>query len=277
LLGGAGMEEQALGRWEASLRHLRRAAELDPRSALSATRTATTLLLLRRFPEAQAEAERGLALAPTNIAMTFLRALVAIGQGDLAGAHAVIHAALPRVDPDALLAFFGTIEDLYWVLDDGQQRRLLTLPPSVYDGDRGTWAIVRAQTYWLRGDTAKARVYGDSAQLVFADQLRAAPGDARHVQRGLALAYLGRKAEAIQEGKRGVTLWPVSRDANIGPYQQHQLVRIYLLVGEPEKALDQLELLLRIPSWLTPGRLRIDPNFAPLRGNPRFERLLRSP
>jgi eukaryotic-like serine/threonine-protein kinase len=274
LLGGAGLEEQALGRWEASLQHLRRAAELDPRSALSAQRTAITLLLLRRFPEAQAEAERGLALAPTNIAMTFLRTLVAIGQGDLAGAQAVVRAALPRVDPDALLAFFGTIEDLYWVLDDAQQRRLLTLPPSVYDGDRGTWAIVRAQTYWLRGDTAKARVYGDSAQLVFADQLRVAPGDARHVQRGLALAYLGRKAEAIQEGKRGVTLWPVSRDANIGAYQQHQLVRIYLLVGEPEKALDQLEPLLRIPSFLTPGRLRIDPNFAPLRGNARFERLV---
>jgi tetratricopeptide (TPR) repeat protein len=146
LLGGAGLAEQALGRWEASLQHLRRAAELDPRSALSAQRTASTLLLLRRFPEAQAEAERGLALAPTNLAMTFLRALVAIGQGDLAGAQAVVRAALPRVDPDALLAFFGTIEDLYWVLDDAQQRRLLTLPPSVYDGDRGTWAIVRAQT-----------------------------------------------------------------------------------------------------------------------------------
>ena len=274
LLGGAGLAEQALGRWEASLQHLRRAAELDPRSALSAMRTAITLLLLRRFPEAQAEAERGLALAPTNITTTALRALVAIGQGDLAGAQAVIRAALPKVDPDALLAFFGTIEDLYWVLDDAQQRRLLTLPPSAYDGDRGTWAIVRAQTYWLRGDTAKARMYGDSAQLVFADQLRVAPGDARHVQRGLALAYLGRKAEAIQEGKRGVALWPISRDANIGPYQQHQLVRIYLLLGEPEKALDQLEPLLRIPSFLSPGRLRIDPSFVPLRGNPRFERLV---
>ena len=274
LLGGAGLAEQALGRWEASLQHLRRAAELDPRSALSAMRTAITLLLLRRFPEAQAEAERGLALAPTNITTTALRALVAIGQGDLAGAQAVIRAALPKVDPAALLAFFGTIEDLYWVLNDAQQRRLLTLPPSAYDGDRGTWAIVRAQTYWLRGDTAKARMYGDSAQLVFADQLRVAPGDARHVQRGLALAYLGRKAEAIQEGKRGVALWPISRDANIGPYQQHQLVRIYLLLGEPEKALDQLEPLLRIPSFLSPGRLRIDPSFVPLRGNPRFERLV---
>ena len=169
--------------------------------------------------------------------------------------HQALAAGAPTIDCESLLLS----ADFYWVLDDAQQRRLLTLPPRVYDGDRGTWAIVRAETYWLRGDTAKARAYGDSAQLVFADQPRVAPGDARHAERGLALAYLGRKAEAIQEGKRGVALWPVSRDANIGAYQQHQLVRIYLLVGEPEKALDQLEPLLRIPSWLSPGRLRIDP------------------
>ena len=63
---------------------------------------------------------------------------------------------------------------------------------------------------------------------------------------------------------------PISRDAYIGPYVQHQLARIYLLVGEPEKALDQLEPLLKIPYYLSPGWLKIDPNFDPLRGNPRF-------
>ena len=59
-----------------------------------------------------------------------------------------------------------------------------------------------------------------------------------------------------------------------GPYFQHQLARIYILVGEPEKALDQLEPLLKIPYVLSPGWLKIDPNFDPLRKNPRFQKLV---
>src|SRR4029077_8321328 len=87
----------------------------------------------------------------------------------------------------------------------------------------------------------------------------------RHALRGLALAYLGRKAEAIAEGQRGVALVPISRDAFIGAYNQHQLARIYLLVGEPAKALDHLEPLLTMPYYLSPGWLRSIPRSRPSR------------
>src|SRR6476469_2006898 len=91
---------------------------------------------------------------------------------------------------------------------------------------------------------------------------------------GVALAYLGRKDAAVREGQRGLELTPVAANAQTGPYLQHQLARIYILLGEQEKALDQLEPLLKIPYYLSTGWLRIDPTFAPLKENPRFERLV---
>ena len=275
LLVGAALAEQSLGSWEASLQNLTHAGRLDPRSANTARRTGFALLWLRRYPEAQPALDRALALAPANVGIIEQKAMVALAQGRLTDAQAVVRSGLRTVDSTALVAFLGTYWDLYWVLDDAQQRQLLTLPPSAFDDDLGNWGIVRAQTYWLRKDVAKARVYADSAQRAFSEQLRTNPEDGpRYVIRGLALAYLGRKAEAIAEGERGIALLPVSRDAYTGAYNQHQLSRIYLLVGEPEKALDQLEPLLKIPYYLSPGWLKIDPTFAPLKGNPRFERLI---
>ena len=86
-------------------------------------------------------------------------------------------------------------------------------------------------------------------------------------------SVLSIKPEAIAEGQRGTALLPVSRDAVVGPYFEHQLARIYLLTGEPEKALDIIERLLKPGYMVSPGLLRIDPNFAPLRDNPRFQRM----
>src|SRR5262249_47928339 len=137
------------------------------------------------------------------------------------------------------------------------------------------WAIVRAETFALRGNRALARDYADSAQIAYQGQLRSAPIDeTRHALRGLALAYLGRRAEAIAEGERAVALAPIARTQFIGPYVQYQFVRIYLLVGEPERALDELEPLLKMPYYLSPGWIKIDPTFDALRTNPRFERLV---
>ena len=79
---------------------------------------------------------------------------------------------------------------------------------------------------------------------------------------------------AIREGQRAVALHPGTKDGYLGPYYQHQLARIFILVGEHEKALDQLEPLLNSPYFLSPGWLKIDPNFDPLRSNPRFQKLV---
>jgi serine/threonine-protein kinase len=275
LLGQAATAETFLGRWEAARGHLEQAARLDPRSSFTAQLLGRVLLYTRRYTEAERALDHALQLVPANLLVRHTRARVALAQGDLPGAQAVLRAAPKEVDPTALVAFVATHNDLVWVLDDAQQRLLLRLTPSAFDGDRAVWGAALAETYALRGDSGKARVYVDSARLAIERQLRSSPQDAPlHVFLGIDLAFLGQKAAAIREGKHGVGLLPISRDALNGPSLQHYLGRIYILVGEPEKALDQLEPLLKIPYYLSPGWLKIDPNFAPLRGNPRFERLV---
>jgi tetratricopeptide (TPR) repeat protein len=267
--------EFSAGQFDVALAHLQQAATLDSRSFPTVQRLAQTLYAARRYPEARAAVDRGLSLVPTNVGALHLKAMVSLSQGNLGGAREVIEAAPKEVDRATLVAFFATRADLYWVLDDVQQALLLRLPPSAFDGDRVAWGLALAQTYWLRGDVNKARAYADSARLAYEEHVRGSPLDAQRAELlGLALAYLGRKTEAIKEGQRASRLNPITKSVGTGSYMQHQLVRVYLLVGEPEKALDELEPLLEIPYHLSPGWLRIDPDFAGLRGNPRFERLI---
>jgi eukaryotic-like serine/threonine-protein kinase len=278
LLSAQGWSELSLGRAEEALSHLREAEVLDPRSVLTARFVVDALLGLRRYSEALAAAERCLALAPSNLLAIHAKALVHLGLGDLAGAQAVLRAASREVDPTALVAYMALRGDLYWVLEDEQQRLLLRLSPEPFGRNRADWGLALAETYALRGDSARARIYADSARLALENRLRDAPDlGVLHALRGVVLAYLGRRTEAIPEGERAVGLVPLSSDVLYRAYVQHQLVRIYLLLGEPERALDQLEPLLKLPYWLSPGWLKIDPNFDPLRGNPRFERLVNWP
>jgi eukaryotic-like serine/threonine-protein kinase len=271
-------EMWGLGRLEEALAHLRQAEVLDPRSVLTAQFEVYALVWLRRYPEAFDAAERGLALAPGDLGMIHANVTAHLARGNLAGARVALRAVPREVDPAALVAYIATYNDLYWTLDDEQQRLLLRLPPEQFGGSRGAWALALAETHALRGDTGAARAYADSARLALEAQLRAASAASTqgetHALLGVTLGYLGRKVEAVREGERAVGLTPLAKDVITGTYLQQQLVRIYLLAGEPERALDRLEPLLKIRYFLSPGWLRIDPTFDPLRGNPRFERLL---
>lgn len=223
-------------------------------------------------------ANRAIALAPTNVIVVETKVLVYLSQGDLAGAQRVLRAVPRDLEPAALVAYFSVYEDLYWILDDEQQRLVLRLTPRQFDNNRAPWAMALTEVHALRGDQARARAYADTARISLEEALSATPEDAQlHALHGVALAYLGRKDEAIREGQRAVELSPVSRDALSGPYFLLQLGRIYLLVGEPEQAIDQLERLLAVPYHVSPAWLTIDPTFDPVRSHPRFQKLAATP
>lgn len=274
LLRGLARAERGPGRWEKKLAYLRRARSLDPRSWEGEGQLGFHLLNLRRTGEAREAYDRGLVLAPANLELISGKAATFLQEGDLAGARAVLAAAPKEVEPTALVAYVAIMGDLDWVLDDAQCDVLLRLTPAAFNDHRAVWGLALAQASARRGDQAKAREYAEEARKGFAARL-AEEGDQGHrVDLGLALAYLGRSAEAVREGEQGLARWPIAKQPLPDPgYEEHQLVRIHILAGNHEKALDLLEPLLKVPYVLTPGWLRIDPNFDPLRGNPRFEKL----
>jgi hypothetical protein len=139
-----------------------------------------------------------------------------------------------------LVSYFATSQDLDWVLDGAQRDLLLRLAPGAFNDDCGNWGLVLAQSYFRLGDQARVREYSEEAR-------KGSGALPRHGGPG--------------------TPTPV-------PTMQHQLVRIYMLTGEHEKALDLLEPLMKMPYYLTPGWLRIGPNFDPLRKNPSFQKLV---
>jgi TolB-like protein/tRNA A-37 threonylcarbamoyl transferase component Bud32 len=275
VLTAAASLEETLGRWDEALTHLQRARRLDPRSVRTLANLRSLLVSMRRYTEALEVGNDALALSPSDPNNIEGQAMIFLAQGDLAGARKVIEKAPGSLGEPALIAYLATYNDLFWVLDDAQQRMLVQLPPSAFFDDPTAWGSVFMQTYWYRGEKGRARAYADTARMAFEAQLESAPNDPQlHVLLGLALAYMGKKDEAIAEGERCVALDPITRDASNGAYYQHQLVRIYLMAGEPEKALDLLEPLLEMPYFLSPGWLRLDPTFASLEGNPRFEKLI---
>ena len=276
VLRGLGLAEQSLGRWEQAVEHLRRGQSVDPRSGAIASVLGQALLWLRRYPEALPAYDRAIELRPRDLQSFEGKAMVYLAQGNLAGARNVLAGVPKDLDPTNYAAYIATFWDLFWVLEPEQQSLLLRLTPRPFDDDVGNWGLALAATYYLHGDMARARAYADSARAALEQQLKPAPEDAgRHALLGVALAYMGRKADAIREGEHSLALLPASKDAFTGAYDQHQLARLFILVGEPDKALDQLEPLLKIPYYLSPGWLKIDPTFAPLRGNPRFEALVK--
>jgi serine/threonine-protein kinase len=265
--------QQNLGRADSALALLRQAERLDPRSPVTATATGRLLLTLRQYAAADSALRRAQELSPGSLVVVQARATVRLGQGDLAGARAIVANAPPEIDRRALGIYFATYNELYWLLDSAQQAAVLTAGPDDFDGDVGSWGLALAQIYAARGDRARAAAYADSGRAGFAEQLEAVPGDAQSLAlHALSLAYMGRTAEAVREGERAVELLPVS--GNVGIYLQELLARIYTMAGKPAQAVERLEVVVTKPSTLSRDRLRIDPHFAALRAHPDFRKLV---
>jgi hypothetical protein len=142
--------------------------------------------------------------------------------------------------------------------------------------DRG---LALAHTAWLRGDRARARIYADSAFPYAVAMNRSNPTNAdAYCLLADAEAYMGQRTAAIRDAHEGARIGEVQSDPFHLAYNRVQLARVFTVLGEPDSAVTALETVPSLaPGWYSRAFLRIDPTWATLRGNPRFQRLVAQP
>ena len=273
LLGALGLAEQGLGKVDDALTHMRQGLALDPRSLLYTRRLARLLNYTRQYNEAGELLGRARALAPTDPSVVLYLAMLRLSEGDLARARAVAKSIPKDASEPVIISFFSFDWSTAQLLDEEQRQLLLRLQPSQFGGNRGDWGTALAYGAYMQGNVKLMRAYADSALPSLERAVQESPDEPNnHILLGAALAYLGRNEAAMREGERAVAIR--GNDGFQGPGLRHSLARIYQMVGEPVKAIEQLEMLLRVPYYVSPGYLRADPSLASLRSHPRFQRLL---
>ena len=127
------------------------------------------------------------------------------------------------------------------------------------------------------GDEAKARFAFTGARVIEEKTVRDQPDYAPAWSRlGLIDAGLGRKQDAIREGRRACELLPITKDSVDGPSYIANLAMIYAWTGEKDLALEQLATAAQIPGGVTYGELKLYPQWDLLRGDPRFDKIVAS-
>jgi serine/threonine-protein kinase len=270
-----------LGSWDEALAAVDKVEVLDPRNTDALWDLGgQTLRFIRRYQEAVERFNRALGRTPDVAAIDVGRGwtwVVWRGRLDSLGA------ALDRHPPDADLGALGSANAwralaLFW---DRKPDSVLTLlrrtPQSVLHGQLFylPTTLYAAWAYELRGDSVAARAAFGSARVLLDSVVVVLPDDWRvHAARGLALAGLGRRQEALREARWLRQSKVYREDAYFGPLLAEEGARILTAIGDTDAALAEIERRLAEPSFLSVHVLRLDPRWDPLRNDPRFQALL---
>ncbi len=269
------------GRWEESTKDLTRALELDPRNLFFLQQLSFTYEYQRRYRDLAAVLDRALKLVPSDPDTRVARALIDLEEhADPTSVHATIEAVVAE-DPGTAKSI---AEKWFYVAlcerdNVGVSRALAIIPPEGISEGSIWWPrpFFEALAARARGDASGARAAFTAARAEVEKTMREQADYAQGITvLGLIDAGLGRKDDAIREGERAVALVPASKDAIDGADLILNLAVIYAWTGEKELALKQLAEAAQLPSSLNYGWLRLHPDWDPLRGDPRFEKIVAS-
>jgi tetratricopeptide (TPR) repeat protein len=259
-----------LGDIKQALQSFEKATILDPRSAVTFMHLGTAYALLKDYDQAEKYLKHGIVLSPDEpMLYGYLAKLQVWRSGDIETALRILGEASQKV------AIEGFIANAWWNIDilAGNYPDALDRISSENVFNTGEFQYFKPYLYGLMGDRESERQH---YQLALAElEGLAVEGNSSawfHVGLGWVYAGLGRMQEAIAEADEAGRLAPMSKDSMKGFGEGYKIAQIYALAGYHEKALEQLELIMSCPlafaNWT-----RLDPAFAVLRQNSRFQNL----
>jgi len=271
------------GKQEEALHNLERALELDPRNFFTLQQIALSYLNLRRYSDEAAILDRALSIKPDDVDTKVARALIPLDQQ---ADTRPLHQALDEIrlkDPDAIKSVADSWLNCALAERDsvGGSNALIALGENYFGNDAvhlhrefGEGLIAR-----MTKDEAKARSAFAVARTQAEKLVQAQPDYAPALcVLGLIDAGLGRKEEALREGRRSIDLLPVKKDSINGAHMIEYFAIIAAWVGEKDLALEYLTKAEQLPGYgtITYGQLKLTPYWDPLRGDPRFEKIVSS-
>ncbi len=273
------------GQQEEGLRNLQRAVELDPRNFFTLQQIALSYLYLGRYSESIAALDRALSIVPDNVETRTARGLYYLcWKADAQPLHQTIDSILGQ-GPSAI----APAADTWFACALAERDAAAAERALVALGDNPSWGestIYLSRSFGegllarMTKDEARARIAFEAARAQQEKRVQAQPdyGPALCV---LAMidAGLGRKELALEEGHRAIALTPMEKDVNTGSRVIQYFAITSAWAGDKELALRQLETGLRAPDaslLLSYGALKLLPFWDPLRGDPRFEKIVTS-
>ncbi len=277
-----GLIENRQGKFEEARVELERAMELDPRNVYRLEQLAAPYWPLRRYSKAREVYDRALTIEPNNVQVRIIRAdLDLAAKADTRAVHQIIE-SLRDKNPRAIHEIADS-----WVVcaladrDPTEAKAALIAAgentPLNDNAVHFSHSFVEGWIARLEKDEPKARV---AFELARAEQERIVVAQPNYAPPlcvlGVIDAALGRKEEALSECRRALELLPMDKDAFNGPLMVQWFAISAAWVGEKDLACESTERLLHRPSRITYGDLKLLPFWDPLRGDPRFEKIVAS-
>jgi len=279
-----GFIQRRQGRWEESTRNLERAAELDPRDLGTLEVLSSDYARFRRHAEAKTWLTRAVAVAePDDISMK-----LAFPEGELYGNAdpRPLHQAIDSIRATNPAAGTSAIAHdwLFCALAERDGAAATQALSALSENEISLGDKVSFNRHFVEGLIARMRNDEHNAQLAFAaareeqERIVEAQPDFGPAWCALAMidAGLGRKEEALREGRRALELLPLEKDALVGQYLARYFAVIAAWVGEKDLACEQLDVVVQPPSNVSYGELKLMPWWDPLRGDPRFDKIVSS-